>query len=65
MALYEVRYSGYANEAKLKTALVVAPSAQKAREAVSHLIRPEDAGDYLVTVERTTGTRLLFASDEW
>jgi len=66
MALYSIRYDGPNPEPDLTQALVIAPTAGRALTHVDHLIGPgEGRADYTVTEIKTTGTRLLWTSEEW
>ncbi len=66
MALYEIQFRGADHQgARLKSALVLAPDAEKALDDVAHLIRPQDRDYYKVTRMYTTARKLLFTSDEW
>jgi len=66
MALYNVEYRGAPfPEVRLKTALVIAPTASAALDDIAHLIRPEDRSAYRVNRIAVTGRKLLFSADEW
>lgn len=60
MALFSIEYQGEWREGVFTQALVTAPNAPAALEAVEHLIRRGEKGQYKVTREYLAGTRLLW-----
>lgn len=65
MALYDITYQGENPDPPLTTALVIAPNAKAALNQVKRLIGGELITDYRADPIKTTGTKLLFSSEEW